>query len=234
MVTDSPARPERDALFVVSVESGEKRQLTSPQGRPGADNDPAVSPDGKWLVFRRDAAPFTGELYRVPLGKDLAVTGEPVRLTPTELTAYNPRWMPDSAEILFAAREARCGGCESPGRGAETAAVCQARMVCSRQSSRTQPGQPTRLVYVRSFRDANIWRVETPGAQGAATASPPRSNLVHATGHLARAIARRAVEVTFMSDRSGEIRGLGCGHDRRERDSAHVMGADSGIPALVP
>ena len=38
--------------------------------------------------------------------------------------------------------------------------------------SRTQPGRPARLVYVRSFTDDNIWRVETSAA-GAPASSPP-------------------------------------------------------------
>src|SRR5262245_48082060 len=71
VVSDSAGEGKEDALFVVSLESGEKRQLTHSQ--PGKhDADPAVSPDGAWLVFRRDSAPLTCELYRLRLESGLS------------------------------------------------------------------------------------------------------------------------------------------------------------------
>ena len=56
VVTDSPGEGKPDALFVVSLETGEKRQLTNPQPPAMGDTNPAVSPDGSWLVFRRNAS----------------------------------------------------------------------------------------------------------------------------------------------------------------------------------
>ena len=104
VVTDSQGASKADALFAVAVESGEKRRLTTPQNTVFMDRDPAVSPDGKWLVFIRDVTPLSGEMYRVPLGGNLTVSGEPTRLAPNELYAYNPRWTPDGAGVLFSAK----------------------------------------------------------------------------------------------------------------------------------
>ena len=105
VVTDSPGEGKPVALFVVSLETGEKRQLTHPQPPATGDTHPAVSPDGSWLVFRRNASGlFTGELYRLPLGRGLTAVGEPQRLTPAALDADYPTWMPDSKEILFSAK----------------------------------------------------------------------------------------------------------------------------------
>ena len=60
VVTDSPGEGKPAALFVVSLETGEKRQLTHPQPPATGDTNPAVSPDGSWLVFRRNASgPYT-------------------------------------------------------------------------------------------------------------------------------------------------------------------------------
>ena len=53
VVTDSAGEGKPDALFVVSLETGEKRQLTNPQPPVAGDVNPAVSPDGRWLVFKR-------------------------------------------------------------------------------------------------------------------------------------------------------------------------------------
>ncbi len=53
VVTDSPGDGQPDALFALSLETGEKRQLTSPEPTAFGDSQPAISPDGRWLVFRR-------------------------------------------------------------------------------------------------------------------------------------------------------------------------------------
>jgi hypothetical protein len=83
VVTDSPGDGKPLALFVVSRETGEKRQLTNPQPPAAGDAHPALSPDGSSLVFRRcPSGIFSGELYRLPLGTGLVAAGEPERLTP--------------------------------------------------------------------------------------------------------------------------------------------------------
>jgi hypothetical protein len=182
VVTDTTGDEKPDALFVISLETGEKRQLTHPP--PGAaDSSPAVSSDGSWLVFRRDFAPYTGNLYRLPLGRGpasgasaapdgLAAAGEPRELTTTALNAGNPAWMPDGKEILFSAK----GGLWRLVVGGEKRESTPARLPFVGEDgimpvvSLPQPGRPPRLVYARSFSDTNIWRVET----SAAGARPPR------------------------------------------------------------
>jgi serine/threonine protein kinase len=57
IVTDSLGDGKPDALFVVSIETGEKRQSTNPQPSDFGDNRPAVSPDGKWLLFSDRRSP---------------------------------------------------------------------------------------------------------------------------------------------------------------------------------
>ena len=66
LVTDTLGADKPDALFRISLETGEKRQLTHPQGLV-RDADPAISPDGRLLVFRRDATPGSGQFYRLSL-----------------------------------------------------------------------------------------------------------------------------------------------------------------------
>ena len=67
--------------------------------------NPAISPDGGWLVFRRNAsAVATGELYRLRLGKGMTAVGNPRRLTPAALDGEYPTWIPGGKEILFSAK----------------------------------------------------------------------------------------------------------------------------------
>jgi eukaryotic-like serine/threonine-protein kinase len=172
VVTDSQGEGKPYALFVVSFETGEKRQLTSPQAPVLGDLDPAVSLDGRSLAFRREVAPNLGELHWQPLGTGLTAAGEPRRLTPATLNAAYPAWLPDGKEILFSAR----GGLwklavpgESP--PARLPFVGEDGLMAAVVSGRDS-GSASRLAYVRSFADVNLWRVET-STPGAPAQSPP-------------------------------------------------------------
>jgi tRNA A-37 threonylcarbamoyl transferase component Bud32 len=171
--TDSLGDSKPDALFVVSLESSEKRQLTHPNDTIYADSNPAISPDRKWLIFRRETAPFNGELMLLSLRSDLTTTGEPRRLTVASLPAYNPRWMPDSREIVFSAKESlwrlRISGDAAPQRLPFVGDDGLTPVVSLPQADR-----PVRLAYVRGYSDVNIWRVEipSPGTPASSGCSP--------------------------------------------------------------
>src|SRR5438046_9561387 len=104
VVTDSLGEGRPDALFVISVENGEKRRLTSPPAPLVGDSNPAVSPDGSSVVFVRHSSPVTSELYWLALDKDWIARGEPLRLTQASLGASNPTWICNGKGVLFSAR----------------------------------------------------------------------------------------------------------------------------------
>lgn len=198
-----PGDGKPDALFVISLETGEKRQLTDPQFPAAGDSNPAVSPDGSWLVFRRNAsALYNGELYRLPLGRDLTAVGEPQRLTPATLDAEYPTWIPGSKEILFSAKGGLwrlvVAGETTPARLPFVGEYGLMPVV-----SPPQPGRPPRLVYVRSFADDNIWRVETP-APGATASSPPVVSISSTRLEGMPQLSPDGRRVAFWSDRSGD------------------------------
>jgi Tol biopolymer transport system component len=229
-------------LFVVSLESGEKRQLTFPQYPVVGDTDPAVSPDGRWLVFRRNAAPFIGELYRLPLGGPAPgapaatsgpiAAGEPSRLTLAVLDAINPAWMPDSKEILFSAKG-------SLWRLAVPAASPPARLPFVGEDglmpvvSRPQPGRPPRLVYVRSYVDYNIWRVETSAA-GATASSPPLVAIASTRSDGTPQFSPDGRRVAFSSSRGGESEIWLSDPDGSNAVQLTSMGAVPGFPRWSP
>jgi Tol biopolymer transport system component len=207
VVTDSPGKGKPDALFIVSLETGEKRPLTNPQPPVLSDSSPAVSPDGRWLVFHRRVSGAIGELYKLPLGKGLTAGGEPRRLTLATLNAMHPTWMPDGKQILFSAsgslwRLAVTG--EKPGESLPARLPFVGEDGLMPVVSRPQPGRPPRLVYVRHIADTNIWRVET-SAPGVPASSPPVVSISSTRLEYNPQFSPDGRRVAFDSDRSGEF-----------------------------
>jgi Tol biopolymer transport system component len=199
VVTDSAGPGKPDAVFAIALNSGEKRQLTYPQGQV-VDADPAISSDGRSLVFRRDSTPFSGTFYRVSLKGRTVPEGEPVRLTAT-LRAGKPAWMPDSRAVLFAARGA-LWRFDALGGGTPTRLPFVGQDGLTPVVSRTPDGRQ-RLVYVRSFADANVWRVDTSAA-GAPASSPPVAAIASTRSDHIPNLSPDGRRLVFSSDRSGE------------------------------
>jgi Tol biopolymer transport system component/tRNA A-37 threonylcarbamoyl transferase component Bud32 len=202
VVTDSPRESKPLALFVVSRETGEKRQLTNPQSPAAGDAHPAVSPDGRWLVFRRcPSGIFSGELYRLPLGRGLTAAGQPKRLTQPTLDARYPAWMPNSKEIVFSARGHLWRMSITPEQTAVRLPFVGEDGIMP-VVSRPQRGQPARLAYIRSFGDLNIWRIQT-SAPGVAAASPPTPSIFSTRREGMPQLSPDGRRVAFFSDRTG-------------------------------
>jgi len=198
-VTDTLGAGKPDALFSMSVETGEKRQLTHPQGLV-MDADPAVSPDGGSLIFRRDATPFSGEFYRLSLNGRSDAEDEPIRLTST-LYAGKPAWIPDTREILFSAS----GGLWR----LDTSQVSAPRRLpfvgqdgMAPVVSRA-PGGGRRLVYVRSFADTNVWRVDT-AQPGAPAVSPAVAAIASTRSDAVPSLSPDGHRVVIISNRSAD------------------------------
>jgi eukaryotic-like serine/threonine-protein kinase len=67
-------------LFLMSVDTGEKRRLTLPP--PGyEDVDPAFSPDMTRVAFVRHSGISAGDVYVLDFSRELQARGEPKRLT---------------------------------------------------------------------------------------------------------------------------------------------------------
>jgi Tol biopolymer transport system component len=203
IVTDSAGEGKPDALFVVSLASGEKRQLTHPAPPVSADLWPAVAPDGSWLVFSRNSTPVNGELFRLRLGTGLIAAGEPSPLPLGSLKGRDVAWMPDGERILFSSN----GGLWTlPVLGA----VAPSRVPFVGENglmpavSRPLPGQPVRLVYVYSYQDQNIWRIDTPGPGAPATSAPVVAISSTKEDHTPQ-FSPDGRRVAFTSARSGEL-----------------------------
>jgi len=79
-------------LYLFDLASGTSRSLTHD---PWGDNNPAVSPNGRWIVFHSDRA-GQSDLYYLDL-----TTSEVVRATTNPTNDSFGAWSPDSQRIVF-------------------------------------------------------------------------------------------------------------------------------------
>ena len=91
---------EPTAVYLVSINTGEKRRLTSPPAG-GYDRNPAFSPDNSNLAFVRVSS-SSHQVYLLSLSDEYQAVDEPVPLTRRSGTYYQPVWTLDGREIIVA------------------------------------------------------------------------------------------------------------------------------------
>ena len=91
-------------LYAVSVKTGRMWRLTDSDNKIDGDLDPAVSPDGKRLAFRRKVSSWTYSVYVVDLTDDLQTTVEPRKVSDG---MFSPEWTPDGRELVMVESEMR-------------------------------------------------------------------------------------------------------------------------------
>ena len=230
LLTDTQGGDLADALFVVSTETGERRQLMTPPPGVLADTDPAISPDGRWLVFRRDISPFSGRLQVVALGNDLTVQGEPRALTSVLLTAYGPKWI-SNEEIVFFAKGALWRMHITAGSTPERLPIGEDGLMPA--ISRPHADGTSRLAYARSFADLNIWRLET-AAPGAPTTDAPVVAIASTRRDMLAHLSADDRRVAFGSDRSGESEIWAADTNGANAVQLTALGANPGFPRWAP
>lgn len=84
------------ALWMLSIATGEKRQLTEPMPGSLGDIDPLFAPDGKSLLFVRGSDEVTKDIYRLDL-----ISKTLTRLTHDNRKINGLAWSPDGTRLLF-------------------------------------------------------------------------------------------------------------------------------------
>ena len=89
------------ALHLYSTETGEQRTLTNPPSEEIGDTAPAVSPDGRTLVFSRVSPDFYNvTLWLLRLGEGYRPLGKEEKVQSGNMTNLGAAWLPDGSEFV--------------------------------------------------------------------------------------------------------------------------------------
>jgi serine/threonine protein kinase len=211
-VVDQESAASPTAVFELSVETGEKRRLTSPPPGSLGDSNPAVSFDGRAIVLCRASTENTCDLFLLELSANSGSLSEPKRLT-WDRYAYSPTWTPDGRAIVFSAGPVHTprlwkltlvGGELRPGKmeTLEFAGEGAGQPAISRNN---------RLAYGVIALDVDIWRIDLNGTRP--TSKPP-TRLISSTrvDHDAR-YSPDGRHIAFGSNRSGSMELWLCNSD---------------------
>jgi dipeptidyl aminopeptidase/acylaminoacyl peptidase len=96
-----------DGLLLLSTETGETRNLTSPPTKSLPDLCPSVSPDGRSVAFSRSTSATLGhyDFCLLDLTEELKPKGEPRRLSSVRRELSGSVWTPNGQEIIFSSRQ---------------------------------------------------------------------------------------------------------------------------------
>jgi Tol biopolymer transport system component len=211
VMSDRGSLKEPVALFLLSVESGEKRRLTTPPPQLAGDCNPAFSPDGHALAFSRVVDFGLSDLYMLIISDELKASGEARQITVGIQGAANPAWTPDGHDIVFSGGQLgeadllRIGFLGSGGRRPEPQRLTSLGPGVFGPAISRRGG---RLAYGHGFIHLNIWRMPAPGSPSVGTMRKPVATatpfISSTRGDESPQFSPDGKRIAFRSNRSGK------------------------------
>jgi Tol biopolymer transport system component/DNA-binding winged helix-turn-helix (wHTH) protein len=209
VVSDGPYYGGVMSLFLLSVETGEKRRITSPPNQYD-DIDPAFSLDRRHLAFARyaGAAGASSDLYVLKLSPDLQPDGPAERLTFYNRHLASPVWASDGRSILFTRTELAGNHgiwrINLSGRKTEPLPIS-----ADSSSALDLSRRGRRLVYTREISNTNVWAVDLPPPKSKSGSSmnpkPWTASTLGTVGAANPQFSPDGRHVAFQSDSSGRV-----------------------------
>ena len=202
---DQPNQPTR--LFLISLETGERKPLTSPPAQTVGDGAPALSPDGRTLAFWREKSLGVGDTFMLDLSRDFAPSGEPRTIAIAGISPIRrPVWMPNGREIVVesgqrqAARLYRAAAeGTSPAREMEGTGAGASELTVS--------GAARRAVFTTAVQNSVIYRAPADG-------KGPAERLITSTFRESfPQYSPDGKRIAFYSNRSGTVQVWTCAAD---------------------
>lgn len=219
MDSDPPQAPA--SLFRVALDSGDKRRITTADPSGTGDWCPAYSPDGRTLAYLHNTGSFKlSPLYIVRVNAQGLPSAPPKRLETASAGFTDFDWDADGRSLIATAISGLV-------RVALSGAVVPLPFPDGHQLTVAPHGD--RMVYVRPFRDTDIFRVPGPRGSGVVT------RLISSTRQeSAPQYSPDGQHIAFVSDRTGAEElwvADGDGHDARQ---VTAFGAPVGSPRWSP
>ena len=146
------------AIWLLSVDTGESHRLTKPLPGTRGDCCPAFSPDGRMLAFGRELREYTQAPYALALSRGFQPHGEPRELTKERYSSVNGiAWTSDGRSIVYSGGGGGGGHLfrlPVSGRGAPALLPYATGEVRFPVVALARP----RLAYQWSLNVANLWR----------------------------------------------------------------------------
>src|SRR5262249_5326765 len=100
VIFDQPTS-QAPGLWLISVETGERRRLTTLPNDAYADIVPAFSPDARSLAFARATEATPEDVYVLPLGQGGTPAGQPRRITDMKDAVWGVAWTANGQELIW-------------------------------------------------------------------------------------------------------------------------------------
>jgi Tol biopolymer transport system component/DNA-binding winged helix-turn-helix (wHTH) protein len=214
---------EPAGLFLVNIDNPfPRRLLTSPAHT--VDTGPIFSRDGKKIVFARNTSLGTKDLYVVS-----SSGGDAKRLTFSNANLGGPAWTTDDKNIIFWSSTGGSGWNSDLYSIPATGGTPERLPFASHnESSPAISRDGSKLAYVQSQFDPNIWRVEL-----SAQDKSPKQFISSTWFENAPDFSPDGTKISFVSERDGTLAIWICNADGS--NPARLMGPDGpNIPRWAP
>lgn len=197
---------EAASLFLISVETGEKRRLTYPPPGFHGDLTAEISVDGRTLAFSRTRSGTLGKLCTLEMSSGYRPAGEPncFAISDPRLASFGSvRWTPNRSEVIFSplfrgSGQSSLWTMRLPER--EGAVGAPQRFPIPSDSARdpaiSRDGR--RLVYSDFRVDADIWRLDLRNTGAGSVKLITSTKFDHAAE-----FSPDGKKIVFISNRSG-------------------------------
>jgi serine/threonine protein kinase len=209
--SDQGSLTEPASVFLVSVETGERRRLSAPPKGFHGDHLGRIAPDGKGLVVARSSGFWSSDLHLLPLAEGYVPGGEVRRLTSGSTLIRSIDWTPDSRGLVFN-REGGFG----LWRLAYPSPAAPERLPVPGENILSLGIAPrgNRLVYASETQDSNIWRI------GRDSGEVPKQLIASTRSDIYPRLSPDGKRIAFISSRSGRREVWVC--DSAGRDPAQL------------
>jgi Tol biopolymer transport system component/DNA-binding winged helix-turn-helix (wHTH) protein len=218
-------------LYRYRLESGERTQLTDVPDNYRGDISPALSPDGKTLVFVRHSSITEGAIHTLELDAEGMPRSEPRQIASQPFYLFGPAFKPHSQEIVFS-MWAPLPGLWSVALSGRTPPTRLAG-ITGRALPPNFSSDGTRMAYSRWLWDHDIWRLELSAAGKAA--GPPKKWIYSTEDEEHSDYSRDGTKIAFMSNRSMHHQIWICNADGSDPEQLTSLdGSMSGTPRWSP